>query len=40
MPPIIKVTGIIDSTNLARTVQYQHFTSSDGLPDLFLQQPW
>jgi len=41
-PPIIQVNGVIDSTNLARTVFYQHFSPSDGLGpiDLFLQQPW
>jgi hypothetical protein len=39
-PAIIQVSGIIDSTNLTRTVSYQHFTPADGSPDLFLQQPW
>jgi hypothetical protein len=39
-PSIIQVSGIVDSTNLTRTVTYLHFTPADGSPDLFLQQPW
>ncbi len=41
-PAIIQVTGVVDSTNTAVNVYYQHFTVSDtfGPPDLFLQQPW
>ncbi len=39
-PSIIQVNGVIDSTNMVRTVLYQHFTPADGAPDLFLQQPW
>jgi hypothetical protein len=42
VPATMQVNGVIDSTNLVRTVYYQHFTVSDALgpPDLFLQQPW
>jgi hypothetical protein len=45
---IVQVTGVIDSTNQAINVYYQHFTVTDpsgfdptGTPaDLFLQHPW
>jgi hypothetical protein len=39
-PSLIQVNGVVDSSNLTRSVQYLHFTVADGAPDLFLQQPW
>ena len=41
-PPIIQVSGVVNSFNQAITVFYEHFLPADtyGPTDLYLQQPW
>jgi hypothetical protein len=41
-PPIIQVSGVVNSFNQEITVFYEHFLPADtyGPTDLYLQQPW